>query len=101
MAVVAVPEVVLKDRTKKGTSMNPNEHAMAAINVVADLCTPRCKQCGKTFERTRPWSQFCSPSCHAAYHTQRRTLAIDHWDRCPIAEQERAELDGGESNETA
>jgi hypothetical protein len=51
-----------------------------------------CAECGKEFERYRPWHRFCTEWCRAAWH-RRRYAAMRRWwleERGEQDEQEQA-----------
>ena len=72
--------------------MDVEEYTAKALDAVTRLANQRtetCESCGVRFTTTRFWQRFCCKACKDAFNTRRARRAIEHYDRCPIAEQER------------
>lgn len=41
-----------------------------------DNTRPQCIKCGRRFKKKRYWQKFCSQSCSALYHNERRKSAM-------------------------
>jgi hypothetical protein len=49
----------------------------------------QCRQCGKSIERTRPWTAFCSFECRMEWHNTVRSEAVARWHEEQEAQDEQ------------
>ncbi len=48
-----------------------------------------CKGCGTEFEPHHYKQVFCTNQCRNDYFNKEKRQAIEHWKKCPLAQEER------------